>query len=102
MNSGKLRGGNIGGKVDSLVGLKDEGYYSDVDCRNLKDKNRFRKVISGDRFFGDEEDKFLVDFEGGIGKDLKVGLFVISVGVKEEVRLRCYGSDMDRNLKLSK
>lgn len=68
LNSENLRGGNIGGKVDFLVGLKDEGYCSDVDCRNLKDKNRFRKVIIGDRFFGNEECKFLEDCERCIVK----------------------------------
>lgn len=102
LNSGKPRGGNIGGKADSLVGSKDEGYHSDVDRRNLKDKNRSRKAISGDRSSGDEEDKSSVDSEGGIGKDSKAGSSVISVGVKEEVRLRRHGSDTDRNPKPSK
>lgn len=88
LNSENLRGGNIGGKVDSLVGSKDEGYRSDVDRRNLKDKNRSRKAITGDRSSGNEECKSLEDCERCI--------------VKQEVRFRRHGSDTDRNPKPSK
>lgn len=102
LNSGKPRGGDIGGKADNLVGSKDEGYHSDVDRRNLKDKNRSRIAISGDRSSGNEEDKSSVDSEEGNGKGTKVGSSVNSVGVKEEVRLRRHGSDTDRNPKPSK
>jgi len=102
LNSGKPRGGNIGGKADNSVGSKDEGYCSDVDRRNLNDKNRSRKTISGDRFSGNEEEKSSVDSEEGIGKGTKAGSSVSSVGVKEEVRLRRHGSDTDRNPKPSK
>ena len=102
LNSGKLGGGSIGGKADNLVGSKDEGYHSDVDCRNLKDKNRSRKAISGDRSSGNEEDESSVDCQGGIGKATNAGASGNSVGVKEEVKLRRYGSDTDRNPKPSK
>lgn len=102
LNSGKPRGGNIGGEADNLVRSDDEGCHSDLDRRNLKDENRSRKAISGDRSSGNEEDDSLIDSEGGTGKGTKAGSFVSSVGVKEEVRLRRHGSDADRNPKPSK
>lgn len=102
LNSGKLGGGNIGGNADSLVGSKEEGYHSDVDRRYLKDKNRSRKAISGDRSSVNGEDKSSVDCQGDIGNGTNAGASVSSVGVKEEVRLRRFGSDTDRNPKPSK
>ncbi|KAG0621501.1 hypothetical protein M758_3G025100 [Ceratodon purpureus] len=93
LNSGKLGGG----KADSLVGLKDEGYHSDVDRRNLKDKNRSRKTISGDRSSANNDDNSSVDCQGGIGKGIDAGATVNSVGVKDGERLRRSGSDTEEN-----
>lgn len=99
LNGEKPRGRNIGGNVDNL---KDEGYHSDVDRRDLTDKNRSRKAISGDRISGNEEDKSSVDSEEGNEKGSKAGSAVNGAGVKEEVRLRRHGSDTDKNPKPSK
>jgi hypothetical protein len=101
LNSGKLVG-NVGGKADSLVGSKDEGYHSGVDCRNPKEKNRSRKAISGDRSSANEDDKSSVDCQEGMEKGTNAGASVNSLGVKEEVRLRRSGSDTDWNPKPSK
>lgn len=85
----------------NLEGRRKSGYHREVEKRNLNEKNKCRKAISGDRSIHAVEEDSVVECEGG-AKDIEAGSAAKSIEVKEEVGLRRHGSATDRNPKPSK
>ena len=86
----------------NLEGRRKSGYHREVEKRNLNEKNKCRKAISGDRSIQAVEEDSLVECEEGGAKDIESGSAAKGIEVKEEVGLRRHGSATDRNPKPSK